>query len=117
MAGSMGVSNIVDLYRGLCSSPLDLQIIIITGNNKKLYKLFESEIPNSSKKTKLIQFTTEVERFMHASDLIITKPGGLTVSEALACNLPLAVFDANARYGRARHKGEFLRCRVLTHRA
>lgn len=31
---------------------------------------------------------------MHASDLIITKPGGLTVSEALACNLPLAVFDA-----------------------
>ena len=94
MAGSMGVSNIVDLYRGLCSSPLDLQIIIITGNNKKLYKLFESEIPNSSKKTKLIQFTTEVERFMHASDLIITKPGGLTVSEALACNLPLAVFDA-----------------------
>ncbi|MBD4339136.1 galactosyldiacylglycerol synthase, partial [Xanthomonas citri pv. citri] len=54
----------------------------------------ESEIPNSSKKTKLIQFTTEVERFMHASDLIITKPGGLTVSEALACNLPLAVFDA-----------------------
>lgn len=86
MAGSMGVSNIVDLYRGLCSSPLDLQIIIITGNNKKLYKLFESEIPNSSKKTKLIQFTTEVERFMHASDLIITKPGGLTVSEALACN-------------------------------
>ena len=51
MAGSMGVSNIVDLYR-------------------------------------------EVERFMHASDLIITKPGGLTVSEALACNLPLAVFDA-----------------------
>ena len=94
MAGSMGVSNIVDLYRGLCSSPLALQIIIITGNNKKLYKLFESEIPNSPKKTKLIQFTTEVERFMHASDLIITKPGGLTVSEALACNLPLAVFDA-----------------------
>ena len=31
---------------------------------------------------------------MHASDLLVTKPGGLTVSEALACNLPMAVFDA-----------------------
>ena len=31
---------------------------------------------------------------MHAADLLVTKPGGLTVSEALACNLPMAVFDA-----------------------
>jgi processive 1,2-diacylglycerol beta-glucosyltransferase len=31
---------------------------------------------------------------MHASDLLVTKPGGLTVSEALACGVPLAVFDA-----------------------
>lgn len=94
MAGSMGVSNIVDLYEKLCSSPLDLQMIIITGNNKKLYELFEDSIKNAPKRTKLLQFTKEVERYMHAADLIVTKPGGLTVSEALACNLPLAVFDA-----------------------
>ena len=31
---------------------------------------------------------------MKAADLIITKPGGLTVSEALASNLPLAIFNA-----------------------
>ena len=94
MAGSMGVSNIVDLYAELCDSPLELQMIIITGNNKKLYDIFSQQIDSSSKKTKLLPFTTEVERYMHASDLIVTKPGGLTVSEALACNLPLAVFDA-----------------------
>ena len=94
MAGSMGVSNIVDLYGELCASPLSLQMIIITGNNKKLYEVFSEKIENSPKKTKLLKFTTEVERYMHASDLIVTKPGGLTVSEALACNLPLAVFDA-----------------------
>lgn len=94
MAGSMGVSNIVDLYSELSASPLDLQMIIITGNNKKMYDTFSEEIQNSPKKTKLLQFTKEVERYMHASDLIVTKPGGLTVSEALACNLPLAVFDA-----------------------
>lgn len=94
MAGSMGVSNIVDLYAELCDSPLDLQMIIITGNNKKLYDIFEEQIDSAPKKTVLLPFTKEVERYMHASDLIVTKPGGLTVSEALACNLPLAVFDA-----------------------
>lgn len=94
MAGSMGVSNIVELYNSLCDSPLELQMIIITGNNKKLYEIFEEQVAVSKKKTKLLPFTSEVERYMHASDLIVTKPGGLTVSEALACNLPLAVFDA-----------------------
>ena len=44
--------------------------------------------------TKLVYFTDEVEKYMHAADLLVTKPGGLTVSEALACNLPMAVFDA-----------------------
>ena len=44
--------------------------------------------------TRLLYFTDEVEKYMHAADLLVTKPGGLTVSEALACNLPMAVFDA-----------------------
>ncbi|MFR1213444.1 MAG: glycosyltransferase [Acutalibacteraceae bacterium] len=39
-------------------------------------------------------FTQKVEQYMQASDLIITKPGGLTVTEALASNLPLLVFDS-----------------------
>ena len=67
---------------------------MITGRNEKLYDAFEEEIVHSPIKTKLIYFTIEVEKYMHISDLIVTKPGGLTVSEALACNLPLAVFDA-----------------------
>ncbi|MBZ4037855.1 hypothetical protein K6T82_24130, partial [Flavobacterium sp. 17A] len=50
--------------------------------------------PDSGKKTKLVYFTNKVEDYMHASDLLITKPGGLTVSEALASDLPMAVFDA-----------------------
>ncbi len=47
-----------------------------------------------TKKTKVVYFTKEVEKYMYASDLIITKPGGLTVSEALACGLPMVLFNA-----------------------
>lgn len=47
-----------------------------------------------TKPTKIIYFTSEVSKYMSAADLIITKPGGLTVSEALACGLPMALFGA-----------------------
>lgn len=94
MAGSFGVTNIMDIYREITELPLDFQVIVITGRNQRLYDAFADVIPDSAKKTKLVYFTDEVENYMHACDLIITKPGGLTVSEALACNIPLAVFDA-----------------------
>ena len=95
MAGSFGVSSIIDLYHDISSCTVPMQLIVITGKNQKLYDAFTEELSeNSSIPTKLIYFTNEVENYMHASDLLVTKPGGLTVSEALASNLPLLVFNA-----------------------
>ena len=95
MAGSFGVANIIKLYRELASTDVKMQIIVITGRNQRLYEAFERELAAGERiPTRLIYFTDEVEKYMHASDLLVTKPGGLTVSEALACNLPMAVFDA-----------------------
>ena len=94
MAGSFGVTNIAKIYRSIAVIDMPFQMIVITGRNQRLYDYFSEIIPESPKKTKLVFFTNEVEKYMHASDLIITKPGGLTVAEALACNIPLAVFDA-----------------------
>lgn len=65
-----------------------------------------SKKPISRKPTKLLFFTDEVYKYMSASDLIITKPGGLTVSEALACNLPMAIF--NAIPGQEEENADFL---------
>ena len=94
MAGSFGVTNILSIYKDLVRSSFPFQIIIITGRNKRLYRTFKKIIPRSPKATKLVFFTDRVADYMHACDLRITKPGGLTTSEALACNIPLAVFDA-----------------------
>lgn len=94
MAGSFGVTNIMQIYRNIITVQAMFQLIVITGKNQRLYDAFEKAIEKSPKNTNLVFFTNEVEKYMHASDLIITKPGGLTVSEAIACNIPLAVFDA-----------------------
>ncbi len=94
MAGSFGVTNILNIYRQIVNTDIPFQIVVITGRNEKLYETFSREVKTSPKKTKLVFFTNEVENYMHVSDLLITKPGGMTVSEALACSIPLAVFDA-----------------------
>ena len=94
MAGSFGVYNIEKIYKNISNIPMDFQIIILTGNNKILYNKIKEQIKFSNKQTKLIKFTNEVHRYMNLADVLITKPGGLTVSEALAANLPLITFDA-----------------------
>lgn len=97
MAGSFGVSDVFDIYEGILNISEKFQLIIITGNNKKLYSEFEQRIEklgDGGKRTKLNFFVNDVYRYMHASDLLITKPGGLTVTEALASCLPMAIFKA-----------------------
>ena len=59
----------------------------------KLSKTFKRST-DKTKPTKLFYYVDNVEDYMHISDLIITKPGGLTTSESLACGLPMAVFKA-----------------------
>jgi processive 1,2-diacylglycerol beta-glucosyltransferase len=49
---------------------------------------------DKKKPTKLFYYIDNVDDYMHASDLIITKPGGLTASESIACALPMAIFMA-----------------------
>mgnify|MGYP004494886349 FL=1 len=136
MAGSFGVTDVLKIYNNIVKIDLDFQIIVITGKNRKLYEAFErilkapeespraiakvskvisEKLPSTLfsksndrkiKKTTLIYYTNEVHKYMQIADLIITKPGGLTVSEALACNLPMAIF--NAIPGQEEENAEFL---------
>lgn len=93
MGGSLGMGKIKDIYEQLNKIDEDIQIIIITGKNKKLYTDLLKIRKSSLKETRIIGFTDEVNRYMQCSNLLLTKPGGLTITEALICNLPLGVFS------------------------
>lgn len=94
MAGSFGVKNIFKIYEDIIDIDYDFDLIIITGKNKKLYEKFQEKINENNKNIKLIYFTKEIVKYMKCADMIVTKPGGLTITEALACNIPLVIFDA-----------------------
>jgi processive 1,2-diacylglycerol beta-glucosyltransferase len=85
MGGSMGYGKLLDTVLELLEMKEDQQIVCICGNNKKLYSaLQELNNPNL-----FIQgFVQNIALYMDAADCIVTKPGGLTVSELLVKNLP-----------------------------
>lgn len=91
MAGSFGVSEVLKNYEDISKKCPDCQFIVITGNNPKLFHRFETV---ADENTLLLMFVNNVEDYMHSADLIITKPGGLTVSESLQCSLPMAIYSA-----------------------
>ena len=104
MAGSFGVANILDIYKNLNKNPGDYQLVVVTGKNENLFSEFQTIIRNGfipSKKgnnikvkipTKLCYFVDNIEDYMSAGDVIVTKPGGLTVSESMAKEIPMAIF-------------------------
>jgi len=73
----------------------DIQVIAIAGKNEKMKQAFEKIVEEKQKmdSIKVLPFTDKVPELMSISDLVITKPGGLTVSESLACQLPLVVIN------------------------
>jgi processive 1,2-diacylglycerol beta-glucosyltransferase len=93
MGGSLGMGKIKSIYKELMKVKKDIQIIVITGNNKKLYSELESIKESSNKDTRIIGFTDKVNRYMQACDLLLTKPGGLTIAESLICGIPLVLFS------------------------
>lgn len=106
MGGSLGLGKITLLYEELQKVAMDIQVVAITGNNKKLFSQLRDLSINSYKTTRIVGYTTEVNKYMQACDLLITKPGGLTITEALICGVPLAVFSAIP--GQEQKNAEFL---------
>ena len=102
--GSMGYGNLNTVIEKLDKLPVDFQFIIVCGKNKKLYNQITNM--NLKKQKKIFAFTDEMNLIMDASDVIITKPGGISVSESLAKGL--AIVLTNPIPGMEDHNCDFL---------
>jgi processive 1,2-diacylglycerol beta-glucosyltransferase len=104
MGGSMGYGSLCDNLRALDGLETDMQLICVCGNNKKA----KEEIDAQSFTHRVLNFgyTDKIDLLMDAADCIVTKPGGLTTSEALAKRLPMII--ANPIPGHEDRNAEFL---------
>lgn len=108
MSGSMGLKNISYVLQELLYNEHKLRITVVCGNNKSLKESLDELSINSYKNKKLhiVGFSTDIATFMEYSDVLISKPGGLTVTEAIAKNLPLII--PFAIYGQETENTKFL---------
>jgi processive 1,2-diacylglycerol beta-glucosyltransferase len=95
-AGGFGVGPMEMLIESLTKMTNKAQVIAICGKNEelknRLKKIVTEFPPHCPLKVFPVGFTTEMDEYMSAADLLLGKPGGLTTSEALAKNLPIVIF-------------------------
>lgn len=93
MGGSMGCGPIRKITE-LLAENLDenCYATVVCGSNARLYRTAKRMAEGS--RVRVVGFTNEISRLMNGSDLFLTKPGGLSVSEAATVGLPMVLIDA-----------------------
>ncbi len=88
-AGWIGGGNIPQIFRELVRGELDVQAIFLAGKNEDLRKEAEEIAKTAKFPVKVIGYSDEIEKLMQSANVMVSKLGGLTTFEALACRLPI----------------------------
>jgi len=92
LSGGFGVGPMESILRSLDLCRADMQVITVCGHNKKAYDDIDVLRKSLKYPVILFGFTDKVAELMSASDLMITKAGGISVTEALDMGLPMILF-------------------------
>ncbi len=96
MCGSMGcgpIEDIVDLLSKSISGNCVLSVIC--GTNRRLYRKL-TDLYQSNPRVQIHGFVQNVQKVMSSADVYVTKPGGISTTEAMAQGLPMVLVDAVA---------------------
>jgi UDP-N-acetylglucosamine:LPS N-acetylglucosamine transferase len=88
-AGWAGGGNIPQIFRELVRGELPVQAIFLAGKNEDLRVAAESLALDAPFPIKVIGYSEEIEQLMSAANVMVSKLGGLTTFEALACRVPI----------------------------
>jgi len=88
-AGWVGGGNIPQIFRELARGELDVQAIFLAGKNEDLRAAAETIALDAPFPIKVIGYSDEIEKLMSAANVMVSKLGGLTTFEALACRVPI----------------------------
>lgn len=90
MGGGLGlIPKEVSFYKWIASNER-IKLYIITGNNKKLYDKISRY--NSYHNINILKYTDKIADLMSVSNLLITKPGGITLFETISSRLPFIIY-------------------------
>jgi processive 1,2-diacylglycerol beta-glucosyltransferase len=91
LGGGFGMGPVAEVLVELDKVARPFQTVVVAGRNEELRQKLAAQ--DRKHPTHVLGFTTNMHELMAVADLIITKPGGLTSSEALAMGRPLLILD------------------------
>ena len=89
MGGGLGLMPRKDSFYEALNALPDTDTTIITGHNQKLYDRLAGKYPH----IRVVGFTDRVYEYMAQADLVLTKPGGITLFEAIFSELPMLAWE------------------------
>ena len=87
LTGSMGFGNVIEMVDNLQKAIKKVCFIVSCGNNNELYEKLKEKFANKSNIIPL-EFKSNLSEYMKASEIILTKPGGLTTTEIATLRKP-----------------------------
>jgi len=93
MGGGMGPTRMDQVARQLCESNVPMHIVTIAGKDKRALRRLEGVKVDGPVSLRVLGWTDEVAALMQAARILVTKPGGVTISEAALCSLRVVFFD------------------------
>jgi len=105
MGGGLGLGSIEEALLSMDQLEQPVQAVVITGKNSGLFDSLQNIAGQMRQSVRVLGFVDNIPELMAAADILITKPGGLTVSEAMATGLPMVFYKSlpgqeedNSRY-------------------
>ncbi|HVS45388.1 MAG TPA: glycosyltransferase [Verrucomicrobiae bacterium] len=105
MGGGLGLGPIVAMMRALETLDEPVCVVVIVGRNARLEQRVMAAARGVNYPLRVLRFVDNVFDYMHAADVLLTKPGGLTSAEALVAGVPMLLFkplpgqeERNVRY-------------------
>lgn len=93
MGGGMGIGLSEEMMDTFHQFREEIQILIITGRNQRIYSSLTENETYRHPNIHIFGFVENIDELMDASDLLITKPGGVTSAEALTKQIPMIVLN------------------------
>jgi processive 1,2-diacylglycerol beta-glucosyltransferase len=91
MGGGQGLGPIKTIIKSLEKVTGNIQEIVVTGTNKKLYNSLKRRIKKYKKNILLFGYVQHINELMYIADFVISKPGGVTTAEVLAKGKPMII--------------------------
>jgi processive 1,2-diacylglycerol beta-glucosyltransferase len=93
LSGGFGVGPIEKIFRGILEVDVPIEVVVVTGRNEKVKAQLEQIAVPPAHRATILGFTEHMDALMAVSDIVVSKPGGLTTSEVLASGAAMAVIN------------------------